>query len=195
MEYQVAFQNPTWTGADAELVLHQGDIPPVPSLNIMCPKFCASIFLAGIRYDFKPFLVVSLYPDLDEVKVAVKWLWYDHSSIATPLFEQWDPQWVQLPIGKTLTLMNVELHLLYQLEWKGNIAIPLITKIPAALPLKPKKKRTPTKLADVTPPPPTPTTAPPTTFLIFALSVTLPAPAPFVIGPPALPPPHLVAED
>lgn len=50
---------------------------------------------------------------------------------------------------KLVSIINVELHLLYCFKHKRHTPIPLIAEISATLPLKPKKKRKLVKLLDV----------------------------------------------
>lgn len=91
MGYQIAFPNPAWIGADVELALRKGDIPPVPTLNIMSPNFCAAPFPSTLKNDLEPFAIVLMWPDLDEATVSVEQSWYNHSSMAAPLLAQQDP--------------------------------------------------------------------------------------------------------
>lgn len=79
-----------------------------------------------------------------------------------------------------MTLVSIELYLLWCLEFKRNAPVSLITKVSAALPPKPKKKRMLKKLTNIFHPLPPPTPALPTVPPTFARSASLP--------------PHLITE-
>lgn len=72
IEYLVVFQNPTYIGADVELSLRQEDIPPVPSLNIMSPKFHAVPLHSGLKNGLEPLAIALMQSDLDEGSVVAE---------------------------------------------------------------------------------------------------------------------------
>lgn len=126
----------------------------MPSLNIMCPKFHSAPLHSSLKNDLKPYMIFPLRPDLDMAIVTVEKSWYNHSFVAALLFKHWDMQQVQLPIGKQMTIENIELHLLCCLEHKTSTPIPLIVEVPTLFPLNPKKKRMLPKLLHAALPPP-----------------------------------------
>lgn len=73
---------------DADFALCRGDIPPVPTLNILCPKFCAIPLPPYTRNDLEPFMIVPLMESLYKANVALDRSWYRHGSIATLIFEE-----------------------------------------------------------------------------------------------------------
>lgn len=170
--YQIASQSPVWIKADVELAQYWADIPPVPIQYIMCLKFCTIPVTPYMKNNLKPLAVILLIQRPIERTVAEKRSWYHHNSVAAPLLEKRVPQRVQLPLRNGVTLDSVELDQLRHSECKLHAPIPLISEIPAAPPLKPKKKKTLKKLADVIPPLPLATIASPTALYSSILSAT-----------------------
>lgn len=84
--------------------------------------------------NLEPFATVPLMEKLNEKKVAEEQSWYQHDSIAAPLFGDREPQRVQLPLANSVTLASVELHYLRRSDCNRQPPTPLISETPAFSP-------------------------------------------------------------
>lgn len=67
-----------------------GGISPVLTLNNICPKFRPVLLPSTMKNDMEPFTIIPLQDD--EATVTAEGSWYDHKSMAIPLFKQRDLQ-------------------------------------------------------------------------------------------------------
>lgn len=72
MRYQVAFQDPQLIDANAarsKIALYNNIIPPITSLNILCPRFQV-LPVSGNSWFLEPFAIIPLHLDLNKAKVT-----------------------------------------------------------------------------------------------------------------------------